>query len=165
MTASDQTPLIIRSRVTPWGYLVALTMAIAFASIGLQAFQAALLPAKFGVFVEPPPWLLGALLLAFALFLFLIGIAEFARYVKPSVEVVVDRDGISTFGVMGERRFGWQDIVATEIGQGLLSLHVRGRGRMRPPDVRIYFNRLDLDPSLLMAQIRSYRPDLDPRIA
>lgn len=165
MTATDTKPLIIRSRVTPWGYLVALLLAIAFAGMGLLALQSNILPSTLGVFVEPPPWLLGVLLLAFALFLFLIGIAEFARYLKPSVEVVVDRDGIATFGVLGERRFGWQDVVGSEIGRGLLSLQVRGRGRVPAPDVRIYFNRLDLDPSELMAQIRTHRPDLDPRIA
>lgn len=166
MPSVDDPPLVVRSRVTPWGFLVALPLALAFAIAGALALDSAsVLPERLGIFVAPPAWLLGLGLLGFALFLFLVGMSELVHYVKPSVEVVVDRAGVSTYGLLGERHFDWSDINASELVQGVLSLKVRGRGRLQPPDVRIHFNRLDLSPHVLLARIRAHRPDLVPAAA
>lgn len=161
MPIAEEQPLVVRSRVTPWGFLVALPLAVAFSLVGAIAVDATgMLSERVGVFVAPPGWLVGALLLAFALFLFLVGVSELVHYVKPSVEVIVDKTGVSTFGLLGERRFHWADITMAELGQGVLSLKVRGKGRLPPPDVRIHFNRLDLNPHVLIARVRAHRPDL-----
>lgn len=158
-------PLIVRSRVTPWGFLVALSLAVAFFVAGVRAADAGLLPDKLGVFVAPPEWLVGAVLLAFAIFLAMVGISELVRYLRPSVEVVVDRTGVATFGLLGERRCAWDDITASRVEQETLSFRLRGKGRFPPPDLRIHFNRLDLSPHVLLARVRSHRPDLAPRLA
>lgn len=163
MPSVDDPPLVVRSRVTPWGFLVALPLALAFTIVGALALDAvSVLPERLGIFVAPPGWVLGLGLLGFALFLFLVGMSELVHYLKPSVEVVVDRAGVSTYGLLGERHFDWSDIRASELAQGVLSLRVRGRGRMQPPDVRIHFNRLDLNPHVLLSRIRVHRPDLVP---
>lgn len=161
MPIVDEPPLVVRSRVTPWGFLVALPLALAFTLVGAVAIDAGgLLPEKLGLFVAPPGWLIGVLLLLFALFLFLVGVSELVHYMKPSVEVILDQSGVSTFGLLGERHFAWDDITMSELGQGVLSLKVRGKGRLPPPDVRIHFNRLDLSPHVLVARLRAHRPDL-----
>lgn len=161
MPTIDDPPLVVRSRVTPWGFLVALLLAVAFTLVGAMTIDASgLLAERLGVFVAPPPWLVGALLLGFALFLFLVGVSELVHYFKPSVEVIVDRNGVSTFGLLGQRHYDWSDITMAGLAQGVLSLKVRGKGRLPPPDVRIHFNRLDLNPHVLIARVRTHRPDL-----
>ena len=163
MPIADDPPLVVRSRVTPWGFAVALPLALAFTIIGALALDTiSVMPERLGIFVAPPGWVLGLSMLGFALFLFLVGMSELVHYVKPSVEVVVDRAGVSTYGLLGERHFDWSDITMSEFAQGVLSLKVRGRGRLPPPDVRIHFNRLDLNPHVLLARIRAHRPDLVP---
>jgi hypothetical protein len=164
MAATASAPLIGHSHVTPWGFLVALPLAAAFGLMGLRAIAAtSLLPQRLGVFVEPPPWIVGLAFLVFALFLFLVGVSEFVRFLRPSVEVVVDRDGIATFGLLGERRVGWGDILWSEFGQDTLSLKVRQKGRVPVPDMRIHFSRLDVEPVDVLAAIRVHRPDLAAR--
>lgn len=158
-------PLIVHSRVTPWGFLVSLALAVAFFFTGAMTADANLLPEKLAIFVAPPEWLVAAVMLAFSVFLAMVGIAELVRYLRPSVEVVVDRTGVATFGLLGERRCGWDDITASRIDQETLSFRLRGKGRFPPPDLRIHFNRLDLSPHVLLARVRSHRPDLAPRLA
>ena len=162
MATRTDASLVIHSRVSPWGFIVALTLALCFVLGGVKAIEQLLLPRKFGVFVDPPHWLIGALLLAFAVFLFLIGVSELARYVKPATEVVIDRDGIATIGLLGERRFAWRDVLAAELTANMLSLKVRGNGRLPPPDLRIHFDRLDVEPATILARIRDCRADLAP---
>ena len=163
MATNKQSRLVIHSRVSVWGFLVALAMASAFLVSGLRALATdRLLPQRLGIFVEPPEWLIGALLIAFAAFLFLVGISELARYIKPSTEVVMDADGIAAFGLLGERRFAWRDVIAIDLSHGQAALKIKGRGRMPPPDVRIHFDRLDIDRADILAALRAYRPDLVP---
>ena len=152
--------LSVRSRVMPWGFLVALPLAVGYGWLGLMALETTLLPERVGVFVAPPPGLIGILFLVFALFLFLVGISELARYLRPSIEVVVDEDGVATYGLLGERRMAWGDIVEVQLARDTLSLKARRRGRVPPPDMRIQFSRLDVAPEGLLAAIRKLRPDL-----
>ncbi len=161
MATSQQSRLVIHSRVTAWGFLVALAMAAAFMLSGLRALATSrMLPPRLGIFVEPPEWLIGAMLIAFAAFLFLVGISELARYVKPSTEIVMDADGIAAFGLLGERRFAWRDVIAVDLSPAQAALKIKGRGRMPPPDVRIHFDRLDIDRADILAVLRTHRPDL-----
>ena len=162
MAEAVPTPLVVRSRVTAWGFLVALALAVAFVIVGVRTFEASIVPAKLGVFVEPPAWFFAALLFAFAAFMFLVGISELARFLRPSTELVVDRDGVSTFGLLGERRATWPDMIASEFQRGTLSLKLRAKGRMPPPDIRIHFDRLEVAPHLVFAAIRAHRSDLVP---
>lgn len=158
---SAAAPLVIRSRVTPWGFLVALPLAAGFGWLGLQALALPdLLPDRVGIFVAPPPGLIGIAFLGFALFLCLIGVSEVARYLSPSIEVVLDGEGIATFGLLGARRVAWSDIGWIRIGSDFISLKVRRPGRVPPPDMRIHFSRLDRTPAELLAAIRRHRPDL-----
>ena len=168
MATMPQKRLVAYSRVTIWGFLVALLMALAFCGSGLRAlavdvFAINVTPRNFGIFVEPPAWLIGGLLLAFAAFLFLVGISELARYLKPSAEIVIDGDGIASFGLLGERRFAWRDLIAVDAGSDQVSLKVRGKGRVPPPDVRIHFDRLDIDRGAILSTIWANRPDLLPK--
>ncbi len=160
MVAGQDTPLVVMTRVSAWGFLVALAMALAFLVTGWNALGSRLLPSHLGVFVEPPQWLPGVLMLAFSLFLFLVGISELARYIRPSTEIVVDHEGISTFGLMGERRAVWPDMLASDVTDAGLSIQIRGKGRMPPPDMRIHFDRLDIAPKTVLAKIGAHRPDL-----
>ena len=160
MATAPKNQLIAHSRVSAWGFLVALTMAAAFLASGVRGLHLDLLPSKLGIFVEPPSWLIGTLLIAFALFLFLVGISELARYVKPAPEIIIDRDGIASFGVLGERRFAWRDVISVELNSAALSLKLRGRGRIPPPDLRNHFDRLDVDRRGILACIRMHRPEL-----
>lgn len=160
MAAATGSPLNVRTRVSIWGVVVALGFACAFLLAGIIAQAAPLLPSRLGIFVEPPPWALGLAFVVFALFLFLVGVAELVRYISPSVEVIVDADGIATIGLLGERRFRWQDVADADVNDDLLSIRVRLTGRVRKPAMRIYFSRLDVAPADLVAAIRNRRPDL-----
>lgn len=162
MAQEPPSPLIVRSRPTAWGFLVALAIGLSFLFAGARALQTYMLPRRVGIFVEPPDWLMGAILIGFALFMFLVGISELVRYLWPSTELVIDRDGISAFGLLGERRTGWRDLIVSEIRGQTMSIKVRATGRLAPPDLRIHFDRLDADPALILAAIRAHRADLAP---
>jgi hypothetical protein len=165
MYVPDGSPLVVRSRVTPWGFLVALPLAVAFVLTGGATVDASgLMPQRLGVFVAPPSWLPGMLLIGFGLFLSLIGVAELTRYLSPTVELVVDRTGLATYGLLGQHRLAWDEISAFQLAQGVLSLRSRQKSWLSSRDVRIHFNRLDLSPHVLLAHIRSYRPDLVPSL-
>ena len=155
--------LVVRSRVMPWGFLVALSLAAGFGWFGFQALALPnLLPARVGVFVEPPPALVGTVFLGFALFLCMIGVSEIVRYLSPSVEVVIDGDGIATFGLLGTRRARWSDIRWSLVGPDFISLTLARKGRVPSPDIRVHFSRLDRTPAEVLDAIRRYRPDLVP---
>jgi hypothetical protein len=158
--AAPRAPMIVRTHVTPWGFVLALPMALAFAYLGARTLDAGIVPERLGSFIDPPIWLFGALLIGFALFLFLIGVAELAAYLKPSVGVVVDESGVTTFGVLGARRVGWSDIVSADLNQVQLALKARRTGGSRLRDVRLYFSRLAVEPTALVTRIQSHRPDL-----
>ncbi|HEX4891796.1 MAG TPA: hypothetical protein VFV47_00805 [Hyphomicrobiaceae bacterium] len=163
MYVQNGSPLIVRSRVTPWGFLVALPLAAAFVLTGGATVDAAgLMPERLGVFVAPPSWVPGILLIGFGLFLSLIGVAELARYLSPTVELVVDRSGLATYGLLGQHRLAWDDISHSQLAEGVLSLRSRQNALLRSREVRIHFNRLDLSPPVLLAHIRTHRPDLVP---
>ena len=163
MATAPQKRIVAHSRVSAWGFLVALAMALAFLVSGLRAAAVNMTPERLGVFVEPPAWLVGGLLIAFAGFLFLIGVSELARYLRPSAEIVIDGDGIASFGLLGERRFAWRDVIAVDAGTEQVTLKVRGKGRMSPPDVRIHFDRLDIERGAILSTIWANRPDLVPK--
>jgi hypothetical protein len=153
-------PLVVRTHVMPWGFLIALPLAGALALLGAWAADTGFAIDPHGGITETRWWLLSLVLAGFALFLFLIGVGELARYLKPSVEVVVDGDGITTYGMLGARRIAWDDIVETRIDGRHLS--VRARGKAAPRTLRLHFNRLAVDPVRLVARIRHHRPDLKP---
>jgi hypothetical protein len=158
--ASISTPLVVRSRVTPWGFLLALPLALAFAVVGVIALEESLLPRRLGIFIDPPPWLMGALLLGLALFLFLVGIAELARFLKPTVEAVLDERGIATYGLLGERRLAWEAIQSLDVVQGVIALKPPMRGRINIPDLRLDVARLAAEPGEIISRINAHRPDL-----
>lgn len=159
-TARHDDMMIVRTHVTPWGFVVALPLALTFAYLGAQALDGHIVPRRLGVLVEPPAWTFGVLLLGFALFLFLIGIAELANYLKPSIEVVVDSAGVTTYGVLGERRYRWGDVLGIDHDESQLSLRVRGRSQGTSRDVRLQFSRLAVEPADLVQRIRTHSPDL-----
>lgn len=159
--ASDTTlPLVVRTHVTPWGFFVALTFAVGFAYLGARALDIMLLPAEIGRFHDVPFWLFSALLLAFALFLFLVGVGELASYLKPGIEVMIDDDGIATFGLLGERRLPWSDITTAYVRDGHLELVGRQRRGQRLRHVRLQFARLAVEPVDLITAIAARRADL-----
>lgn len=150
----------VPTHVTPWGFLVALPLAAAFAYVGALALDAQIVPLQLDGIGPVPFWASSAILLGLGLLLFLIGIAELAHYLKPTVALALDRDGVTTWGVLGARRSAWNDLVGLELSEGQLTLRARGRkpGSMR--DVRLQFNRLAIAPAALLACILQHRPDL-----
>ncbi|MEZ5854646.1 MAG: hypothetical protein R3D67_07815 [Hyphomicrobiaceae bacterium] len=152
--------LIVRSHVTPWGFLVALPLAFAFAYVGALTLDAPIVPPRIEGIGDLPFWLFSAILLAFALLLFLIGIAELAAYLKPAVQVVIDDQRLTTWGVMGARQFIWNDILAARVDDGQLVLRARGRKAGKQREARLHFSRLQIDPKELLAQILVRRPDI-----
>ncbi len=140
--------------------MVALVFALLFAFTGVRAIESGVTPERLGMFVSPPPGLIGAVILAFALFLFLVGISELARYLRPAVEVVVDDSGVSTFGLLGRRRIAWADVSEITLHQGVLSVHGAGARSGRRRVLRIAATRLDAAPSVLVEHLQQHRPDL-----
>ncbi len=160
-TEQQLDPIVVRTHVTPWGFVVALPLALTFAYLGAHALDGQIVPRQLGALVEPPGWTFGALLLGFALFLFLIGIAELAHYLKPSIEVVIDSTGVTTYGVLGERRHQWADVLGLDVDPSQVSLRMRSRGRGAARDVRLHFSRLAVEPVLLVDSIHAHCPDLE----
>lgn len=162
MVTAPNMKLVARSRASAWGFLVALPIASAFLLAGLFALAVNMTPGRVGVFVAPPSWLVGALLIAFSVFLFMVGVSELARYVRPAVELILDGDGVVAFGLLGERRFAWRDVIAVDAGGEHVALKLRGKGRFPPPDLRIHFDRLDIERNAILSIIWANRPDLVP---
>lgn len=158
----DNVRLVARSRTAPWGFLVALPMALAFLLVGSVALSFLELPDRIGVFVAPPGWLFGILLWLFALFLFLVGILELARWLKPSVEVLMDANGVSTYGLLGAERLPWSEFVTLDSREGVLTLGTRKRTRAGAMRLMIDTNRLDVEAGAVAAVIAAHRPDLGP---
>lgn len=156
-------PLIVHTRVMPWGFVVALPLALCFAYLGAWIFDGGLEPVRTGGKGEVPATAMAGLLIGFALFLFLIGVGELASYLKPAVEVVLDENGVTTRGVLGERRIAWGDLAEAVIDQGQLTLRGAKLRGARPRELRLNFNRLEVEPVRLLETIRKYRPDLAPR--
>lgn len=154
-------PLVVRSHVMPWGFVVALPLALAFAYVGAWGLDLGLAPEAI-VTEQAPLWIFSLPLLAFSLFLFLIGIGELANYLKPAVAVVVDASGVTTHGMLGARRMAWDDVVDCRIQSGQLTL----RGLVKPSkgtrELRLNFNRLAIEPARLVQRIATHRPDLVP---
>ncbi|MFV0299118.1 MAG: hypothetical protein ACK5JT_23700 [Hyphomicrobiaceae bacterium] len=158
--AHREKPLIVKSHVTPWGFLVALPLAVAFAWVGAMSLDTPIATPQLGVIGSAPPWIVSAALLGFSLLLFIIGIAELAAYIKPAVQVVFESEQVRTLGVMGERRFAWNDVVAARIDDGQLVLSVRGRTPGKIREARLHFSRLQIDPAVLIRRILTHRPDI-----
>ncbi len=155
-------PLVVRSRVSAWGFVYALSFAAAFFGVGIRALAADLVPARIGVFVAPPEWLIGAVLVGIGGFLVLVGISELVRYLWPTTEAVIDRSGIRAMGLLGARRAAWNDIAAVEFHPAMLALALHGGRHGRTPELRIHFDRVDVPPAQVLAAIRACRPDLLP---
>lgn len=110
-------PLVVRSHVMPWGFVIALPLALAFAYVGAWGLDLGLAPEAI-VEEQAPLWIFSLPLLAFSLFLFLIGVGELATYLKPAVAIVVDASGVTTHGMLGARRMAWDDVVDSRIEGG-----------------------------------------------
>jgi hypothetical protein len=154
-------PLVVRSHVMPWGFVVALPLALAFAYVGAWGLDLGLAPEAIAA-EQAPLWIFSLPLLAFSLFLFLIGIGELANYLKPAVAVVVDESGVTTHGMLGASRMAWDDVVECRIVGGQFTL----RGLVKPSkgtrELRLNFNRLAIEPARLIKRIAAHRPDLVP---
>jgi hypothetical protein len=154
-------PLIVHSHVMPWGFVVALPLALAFAYVGAWGLDLGLAPEAI-VAERAPLWIFSLPLLAFSLFLFLIGVGELATYLRPSVAIVVDANGVTTHGMLGARRMAWADVVDSRIDGDQLTL----RGLVKPSkgtrELRLNFNRLEIEPARLIQRIAAHRPDLVP---
>jgi len=153
-------PLVVHTHVTPWGFMVALPFALALAYLGARALDVGVADDPATSWFDNPLWVFSIPLLGFALFLFLVGIGELARYLKPAVEVAIDPDGITTYGMMGARRILWSELVEVRIDDQHISLRARHRGTAKT--VRLHFNRLAVEPALLVRRIERHRPDLPP---
>lgn len=156
-------PLVVLSHVTPWGFLVALPLALLFAYLGAAALDTELLPHDSRLGERAPLWVFSLPLLAFALFLFLIGVGELASWLKPGIALVIDDAGVASFGIVGQRRIAWGDVAALQKVDGGMELVARSRregGGVR--HMRIHFNRLDIEPLAVARQILAHRPDLAP---
>jgi len=155
--------LIARSKSSPWGFLVALPMAFAFLTVGTLAMNLLELPQRVGIFVAPPSWIVGAVLAAFAVILFLVGIVELARWLSPAVEITVDANGISTFGLLGAERLSWNDVNSLETYGPLVVVGTRRRRRNGTSQLVIDTNRLDASPDQISRIISAHRSDLVAR--
>lgn len=153
-------PLVVRTHVTPWGFLVALPFALMLAYLGAWALDIGVAHDPEASRLDNPLWIFSIPLLGFALFLFVIGVGELARYLKPAIEVVIDGDGVTTYGVMGARHIVWSELVETRIDSQHVALRARHKGT--PKTVRLHFARLDVEPAQLMRRIARHRPDLQP---
>lgn len=151
-------PLVVRTHVTPWGFLVALPFAVVLAYLGAWALDVGVAHDPTASRLDNPLWVFSVPLLGFALFLFVVGIGELARYLKPAVEVVIDGDGVTTYGAMGARHIIWNELVETRIDSQHVSLRARHKGT--PKTLRLHFNRLAIEPTQLMRRIEQCRPDL-----
>lgn len=160
MVDATGAPLTVRTRVSIWGAVVALATAFAFLWGAALSLAAPFLPRRLGPIIDPPVWALGAAFFGFALILFMVGVAELVRYLKPSIEVLVDDGGIVTVGLLGERRYRWRDVTSATVHDDLLIIRAKRSGGVPGPAMRIHFSRLDVEPRVLVAAIRTRRPDL-----
>lgn len=159
-TAPLEAPLVVRTHVTPWGFVVALPLALLFAALGGQALDTPLPISQIAILAEPPAWLHGALLMGLAVTLFLVGIAELASYLSPSVAVIIDATGVTAYGVLGARHLAWHDVRGVDLHPGQVTLLVRRRGQASPRDMRLLFNRFGIEPAAIVEHIHAHRPDL-----
>jgi hypothetical protein len=155
-TIVREPPLVVYTRVAPWGFVVALPFAAVLAALGGWALEIGIAHDPTASRLDNPLWIFSIPLLGFALFLFVVGVGELARYVKPTVEVVVDRDGITTYGLMGARHIEWNDLVEMHIDAQHIALRARHKGT--PKTVRLSFNRLAIEPARLIRRIEMSSP-------
>jgi hypothetical protein len=158
--ATRDEPMIVRAHVTPWGFLVALPFALSLAYLGAWLIDADVAHHPLASLGESSISLLGVFLIGFSLYLFLVGVGELASYLKPAIEVVMDAQGIAIFGLLGERRMAWSDIVTASIEGDDLMLLVRARGGSARRRIRLPLSCLAVDPKKLLAMLQSHRPDL-----
>jgi len=152
--------LVVHTHVTAWGFLFALPFALVLAYLGAWALDAGVAHDPDASRLDNPLWVFSVPLLGFALFLFVIGVGELARYLKPAVEVVIDADGVTTYGIMGARHILWGELVETRIDGQHVALRARRNGA--PKTLRLHFNRLAIQPAELIRSIEAHRPDLPP---
>lgn len=158
-TSARREPLVVASHVTPWGFLVALPLALGYAFAGALALDASLGVSEVTAPANSPVWLFSAPMFAFSLFLFLVGVSELASFVRPSVAVVIDETGLHAYGLTGERVLPWSALTGMTLGQGQLELSFRRAGGRSPRHVRLPFNRLAIEPVDLIAAIGRHRPE------
>jgi hypothetical protein len=140
-------------------------MAFAFLTVGTLAMNLLELPAQVGIFVAPPSWIVGAVLAAFAVVLFLVGIMELARWLSPAIEVTIDANGIATYGLLGAERVGWSDLTSLESQGPLVVVGTRRRRRNGTSQLVIDTSRLDAEPAQITRGIVAHRSDLAPPVA
>jgi hypothetical protein len=160
VAAGIDEPLIVRTHVTPWGFLVALPFALSLAYLGAWLIDADVTHHPLANLGGSSISLLGALLIGFSLYLFLVGVGELASYLKPSVELVVSGEGIAVYGLLGERRMAWSDLVEARIRGDHLVLVGQARGGLGGRSLRLALRRLAIDPKELVRKLQQYRPDL-----
>jgi hypothetical protein len=158
--ADPDKPMIVKTHVTPWGSLVALPFALALAYLGASMIDNDATYHPLAGLGSDTIALLGLLLIAFSLYLFLVGISELACYLKPSVELVMDGEGIVIHGLFGKRRMAWGDLVEAGIRGDELVLTRRASGRLARRTLALPLGRLAIDPKELVRKLRQHRPDL-----
>ncbi|MGE0765204.1 MAG: hypothetical protein AB7L90_01960 [Hyphomicrobiaceae bacterium] len=151
-------PLVVHAQVGPWGFLIALPFAMVLAYLGAWALDLGFEHDPFMSRLDKPLWLFSVPLLGFALFLFVVGVGELARYIRPAVEAVIDEQGVTTYGDMGARRIAWSELIETRIDSQHVSLRARHKGMSKT--VRLHFDRLDVEPARLVRRIEQHRPDV-----
>ena len=72
--ATQDEPMIVRAHVTPWGFLVALPFALSLACLGALLIDADVSHHPLASLGENTIAVLGVFLIAFSLYLFLVGV-------------------------------------------------------------------------------------------
>jgi len=164
-TPDRDEPMIVHAHATPWGFLLALPFALALAFFGASLIDADVARHPLAPLGEQTISALGLLVIGFSLYLFLVGVGELAGYLKPAVLLSLDKQGIAVFGLLGERRLAWSDLLQVRIRNH--DLIIRGLARTRPGrrTLRLPLARLAIDPRILLRQMQRHRPDLALRIA
>lgn len=158
-TGKDE-PMIVHAHATPWGFLVALPLAMALGFLGAWQIDASAIEHPLTALGDHSISLFGAVLVGFSLYLFLVGVGELASYLKPAVEVVLDREGIAVYGLVGQRRMAWRDLAAARVEGDVLLLLARRRRPVGRRSVRLQLSRLAIDPKELLRKLQHHRPDL-----
>jgi hypothetical protein len=154
-------PLIVRTHVAPWGFVLALGLGLVFAGVGVVALESGAAPASVQSLAETPLWALGIVLLVASLVLFLNGVAELASWLLPSIELIVDAEGLTMSGVLGKRRVTWGEIRAITASRDEIAIEIAGHGVRHRRTLRLPLRRLAVEPEKLVSRLRQQTSHLN----